>query len=49
MKELDNLVKIHQLKIEPADAKEFAGMLRAGQAKLKDALITGLSEDSSSH
>jgi len=46
MKELDNLVKIHQLKIEPADAKEFAGMLRAGQAKLKDALITGLSEDS---
>lgn len=46
MKELDNLVKIHQLKIEAADAKEFAGMLRAGQAKLNDALITGLSEDS---
>jgi len=46
MKELDNLVKIHQLKTEPADATEFAGMLRAGSTKLKDALIEGLSEDS---
>jgi len=46
MKELDNLVKINQLKEEPADATEFAGMLRAGDAKLKDALLEGLSEDS---
>ena len=46
MKELDNLVKINQLKTEPADAKEFAGMLRAAEIKLKDALIDGLSEDS---
>ena len=46
MKELDNLVKINQLKMEPADASEFAGMLRAGNTKLKDALIAGLSEDS---
>jgi hypothetical protein len=46
MKELDNLVKIDKLKTEPADASEFAGMLRAGDMKLKDALLEGLSEDS---
>lgn len=46
MKELDNLVKINQLKVEPVDANEFAGMIRAGETKLKDALIDGLSEDS---
>lgn len=46
MKELDNLVKINELKSEPADAKEFAGMVRAGGIKLQDALITGLSDDS---
>jgi hypothetical protein len=46
MKELDNSVKIHQLKLEPADEKEFADMLRTGQEKLKGALITGLSEGS---
>jgi hypothetical protein len=46
MKELDNLVKIDKLKAEPADASEFAGMLRAGDMKLKDALLEGLSEDS---
>jgi hypothetical protein len=46
MTALDNLVKINQLKTEPADANEFAGMLRAGGIKLKDALIDGLSEDS---
>ena len=44
MKVLDNLVKVNQLKVEPADAKEFSGMLRAGDAKLKDSLISGLSE-----
>ena len=46
MKELDNLVKINQLKTEPADASEFAGMLRAGDSKLNDSQISGLSEDS---
>jgi hypothetical protein len=46
MKELDNLVKINQLKTEAADAKEFAGMLRAAETKLKDAQISGLSGDS---
>jgi hypothetical protein len=46
MKALDNLVKVNQLKVESADTKEFSGMLRAGDAKLKDSLINGLSEDS---
>mgnify|MGYP003630713857 CR=1 FL=1 len=46
MEVLDNLVRIHQLKTEPANAAEFSGMLRAGNIKLKDAEIAGLSEDS---
>lgn len=46
MEALDNLVKIRRLKIEPPDAREFDGMLRAADAKLKDACIEGLSEDS---
>ena len=46
MQALDNLAKIQQLKPEPPDAKEFAGMCRAGEIKLNDALIQGLSEDS---
>ncbi len=46
MEALDNLVKINKLKTEPADAKEFAGMVKAGDTKLKDAQIAGLSEDS---
>jgi len=46
MNELDNLVKINQLKVEAADAKEFAGMLRAAQIKLNDVQLMGLSEGS---
>lgn len=46
MKELDNLVKINKLKLEPPDAQEFAGMVRAAETKLKDAAISGLSVDS---
>lgn len=46
MRELDNLVKINKLKTEPADAKEFAGMVSAGDTKLNDSQISGLSEDS---
>lgn len=46
MEALNNLVKINQLKVEPFDAIEFAGMLRAGDHKLKDASLSGLSEDS---
>ena len=46
MKALDNLVKINQLKVEPFDADEFAGMGRADDNKLIDAAITELSNDS---
>ena len=30
------------LKAEPPDAKEFAGLLRSGMARLKDASVNGL-------
>jgi len=43
--ELENLIKINQLNVEAADVKEFAGMLRAAEVKLKDAQISELSED----
>lgn len=46
MKALENLVSINKLKKEPPDAAEFEGMLRAGDRKLLDAQIEGLSEDS---
>lgn len=46
MKALDNLVSINKLKAEAADANEFAGMLQAGDRKLLDAQLEGLSEDS---
>lgn len=46
MEALDNLVKINQLKLEPFDANEFAGMLRTGDNKWKDSAIAGLSADS---
>ena len=46
MEALNNLVNINQLKLEPFDTNEFVGMLRAGDNKLKDSAITGLSEDS---
>jgi len=39
MKELENLVKISKLKTEPADVKEFNGMVLAGDTKLKDSQI----------
>ncbi|OIQ70338.1 hypothetical protein GALL_480490 [mine drainage metagenome] len=37
MQALDNLVRIGQLKPEPADAKEFAGLLGSAKARLRDA------------
>ena len=46
MQALDNLVGIHKLKKEAPDATEFAGMLQAGDRKLLDAQLEGLSEDS---
>ncbi len=43
---LDNLVKIGQLKHEPPDQAEFDGMVASAKARLKDARLEGLSEDS---
>ena len=43
---LDNLVKIGQLKHEPPDQAEFDGMVASAKARLKDAKLEGLSEDS---
>jgi hypothetical protein len=34
------------LKVEPPDAKEFAGLLRSGKARLKDARREGLALES---
>lgn len=41
-----NLVRTGNLKQEPPDAKEFAGLLRSGQIRLADAGIPGLSPES---
>jgi hypothetical protein len=34
------------LKAEPPDAKEFAGLLRSGAARLRDARMSGLAVES---
>lgn len=44
LKNLDNLVKIQQLKNEPPDQAEFDGLLNSAKARLKDAHIKQLSE-----
>lgn len=43
---LDNLVKTGQLKIEPFNNDEFAGLIHSGQARLNDALNETLSMES---
>jgi hypothetical protein len=43
---LDNLVKTGQLKEEPFSQQEFSGLVRSGQARLKDALNTTLAVES---
>lgn len=43
---LDNLVRIRQLKSEPAAQAEIDGLMRSGSARLKDAQFKGLSLDS---
>src|SRR3990167_8670938 len=43
---LDNLVKTGQLKIEPFNQQEFAGLVHSGQARLKDALNETLAIES---
>src|SRR5690554_5252541 len=45
MEALNNLVKVNKLKEEPFDKSEFAGLLQAGDNKIKDSIIIGLSED----
>ena len=42
---LDNLVKIKQLKVEPPDQEEFDRLVNSGKRRLKDARVKGLSED----
>lgn len=43
---LDNLVRIGQLKPEPPDRDEFAGLLRSGRLRLEDAANQALSIES---
>lgn len=45
LENLDNLVKIGQLKIEPPAQKEFEGMLSSARRRLQDSKIPALSED----
>ena len=42
-KQLDNLVRIGQLKAEPPSKNEYEGLVRSGRARLKDAATPGLS------
>jgi len=42
--ELDNLVTIKQLKVEPPDQAEFDGMVNSAKSCLQDARLKGLSE-----
>jgi len=45
LENLDNLVKIKQLKKESPDQKEFDGMLVSAKRRLQDAEVEGLSEE----
>lgn len=45
LQQLDNLVKIHKLKLEPADQDEFNGMVASAKRRLQDAQVEGLSEE----
>ena len=44
--QLDNLVRIRQLKLEPPAQAELAGLIRSGNARLTDARVESLSLDS---
>ena len=44
--QLDNLVKTGKLKAEPADQKEFDGMVSSARRRLHDASLESLSDDS---
>ena len=45
MPHLDNLVRIRQLKLEPAAQSEIDGLIRWGNARLEDAQTARLSLD----
>ena len=45
-KNLENLVKVGQLKNEPFNKQEFSGLLKSGLARLKDASNTNLAIES---
>ena len=45
LRNLENLVKIKQLKVEPPDQNEFNGMVNSARRRLNDAQLDGLSED----
>jgi hypothetical protein len=44
--ELDNLVRINQLKAEPGSRSEFAGMVKSARTRLVDAQNDSLDPDS---
>jgi hypothetical protein len=44
--ELDNLIRINQLKVEPGSRNEFAGMLKSARTRLADAQNDSLDPDS---
>src|SRR5882757_547354 len=44
--ELRNLVRINQLKVEPASRSEFAGMVKSARTRLADAQNKSLDPDS---
>ena len=45
LENLDNLVKINKLKLEPPDQREFDGMVASAKRGLQDAKVVGLSEE----
>jgi len=45
LENLDNLVKIKQLKKEPPDQKEFDGMVSSAKRRLQDAEVDAVSEE----
>ncbi len=46
LENLDNLVKVKQLKVEPSDQQEFAGLVNSAKCRLQDSQVDRLSEDS---
>ncbi len=43
LKNLENLVQINQLKVEPSSQREFEGLLRSAKARLKDSGLKDMS------